>query len=185
MFLITAEEARKSVEPPRLTTLVVMPGHATVEPGKKQTFTAKGQDQHGRDMDAGTIAWSATGGTVGGDGVFQAGPDEGKFVVTATAGGVRATANVTVAKAGGLPPADEEEPPTAKETTGLSWEGKIPPQKWMNFYTKVLSKFTAGKGLTLTVRFELAGEAPIPPQKIEETKVALRELGLDDGVQLR
>jgi hypothetical protein len=53
----------------------------------------------------------------------------------------------------------------------------------MNFYTKVLSKFAASKGLKLTVRFELGGNGPISQQKIEETKVALRELGLDDGVQ--
>jgi hypothetical protein len=53
----------------------------------------------------------------------------------------------------------------------------------MNFYTKVLSKFAGSKGLRLTVRFELEGEGPISQQKIEETKVALRELGLDDQVQ--
>jgi hypothetical protein len=52
----------------------------------------------------------------------------------------------------------------------------------MNFYTKVLSKFAAGKGLKLTVRFELPADAAISPQKIEETRGALRELGLDDAV---
>jgi hypothetical protein len=35
------------------------------------------------------------------------------------------------------------------------------------------------------VRFELGGEAPISPQKIEETKVALGELGPDDDVVTR
>jgi hypothetical protein len=54
----------------------------------------------------------------------------------------------------------------------------------MNFYTKVLSKFAASKGLKLTVRFELTGDGPISPQKIEETKVALRELGLPDNINL-
>ena len=84
-------------------------------------------------------------------------------------------ARVTIA--GGTPP-----PPVPPETTGLSWQGEIPPQKWMNFYTKVLSKFAAGKGLKLTVRFELPADAAISPQKIEETRGALRELGLDDAV---
>ena len=60
----------------------------------------------------------------------------------------------------------------------------MPAQKWMNFYTKVLSKFAASKGLKLTVRFELKGDEPISPQKIEETKVALRELGLADGIDV-
>jgi len=56
-------------------------------------------------------------------------------------------------------------------------------QKWMNFYTKVLSKFAANKRLKLTVCFELEGEELISQQKIEETKVALRELGLDDRIE--
>jgi hypothetical protein len=53
----------------------------------------------------------------------------------------------------------------------------------MNFYTKVLSKFAASKGLKLTVRFELSGDGPITEQKIEETRLALRELGLDEQVR--
>jgi hypothetical protein len=52
----------------------------------------------------------------------------------------------------------------------------------MNFYTKVLSKFAASKGLKLTVRFELTADGAVTQQKIEETKVALRELGLDDSL---
>ncbi len=159
------------------------PSQTTVEPGKKQTFTAKGLDQHGQDIDAGQVAWSATGGTVGADGVFQAGPDEGSFLVTATAGSIRGTASVTVARPGVTPPLVK--PPVKQEPTGLSWEGQVPAQKWMNFYTKVLSKFAGSKGLRLTVRFDLDGDGPISPQKIEETKVALRELGLDDRIEQR
>jgi hypothetical protein len=51
------------------------------------------------------------------------------------------------------------------------------------FYTKVQSKVAVGKGLRLPVRFELAPDEPIFQQKVEETKVALRELGLNDQVQ--
>jgi hypothetical protein len=83
----------------------------------------------------------------------------------------------------GVTPLPVIKPPIKQEPTGLAWEGQVPAQKWMNFYTKVLSKFTASKGLRLTVRFELDGDGPILPQKIEETKAALRELGRDD--QLR
>ena len=64
----------------------------------------------------------------------------------------------------------------------LTWTGAVPTQKWMNFYTKVLSKFASGKGLTLTVTVEAAPEGGISSQKVEETKVALRELGLEDDV---
>jgi hypothetical protein len=53
----------------------------------------------------------------------------------------------------------------------------------MNSYTKVLSKFAAGRGLKLTVRFELSADEAISQQKIEETKVALQELGLHDDLE--
>jgi hypothetical protein len=179
MFVLTAEEAKKHVEPPRLTTLMLSPSQATVEPGKRQTFQALGLDQHGRDIDAGQVGWTATGGIVDADGVFQAGPDEGSFLVTATASGIRGTASVIVAKRGVTPPPP---PPPPPPPTGLRWEGEIPSQKWMNFYTKVLSKFAASKGLKLTVRFEVSVDGAISQQKIEEAKVALRELGLNDAV---
>jgi hypothetical protein len=47
----------------------------------------------------------------------------------------------------------------------------------MNYYTKVLSRFTASKGLKLTVRFAMSSSGTISQQSIEETKIALRELG--------
>jgi len=64
----------------------------------------------------------------------------------------------------------------------ITWNGEIPSQKWMNFYTKVLSKFAAGTGLKLTLKVEVCSNTGIPTQKVEETKVALRELGLSDKV---
>lgn len=64
----------------------------------------------------------------------------------------------------------------------ITWSGEIPAQKWMNFYTKVLSKFAAGMGLKLTLKVEVISESGIPTQKVEETKVALRELGLPDSI---
>lgn len=67
--------------------------------------------------------------------------------------------------------------------TKLTWTGTVPAQKWMNFYTKVLSKFGSGKGLKLTVSVEAAPEGGIPSQKVEETKVSLRELGMNDDLE--
>ena len=113
--------------------------------------------------------------------MFLAGQDEGNFLVTASAGEVRGTAGVTVARPGvTLPPGVN--PPPVKEVTGLSWEGEVPPQKWMNFYTKVLSKFAREKSLRLTVRVEVSSGESIPEQKLEEVKIAFRELGLSDHV---
>ena len=73
--------------------------------------------------------------------------------------------------------------PTGSTATKLTWSGEIPSQKWMNFYTKVLSKFATGSGLKLTLKVEVSSETGIPMQKVEETKVALRELGLSDKVE--
>ncbi len=62
----------------------------------------------------------------------------------------------------------------------IAWSGEIPPQKWMNFYTRVLAKFATGSGLKLSVKVEVAPDGGVSQQKIEETRAALRELGLND-----
>ncbi|HYE73118.1 MAG TPA: hypothetical protein VEF04_07305, partial [Blastocatellia bacterium] len=86
-----------------------------------------------------------------------------------------------------IPPAPDSQPPSkpASATTAarMTWTGEIPAQKWTNFYTKVLTKFSAGKGLRITLQLEIAPENGISPQKIEETRIALRELGLSDEVK--
>ena len=75
-------------------------------------------------------------------------------------------------------------PPQPEQLTfaSLAWTGEIPPQKWMNFYTKVLSKFAAAKGLKLRLTVEAKPDGGISKQKLEETKSALRELGLNDEI---
>jgi hypothetical protein len=65
----------------------------------------------------------------------------------------------------------------------LVWSGEIPHQKWMNFYTKVLSKFAAAPGMKVTLRVDVAPADGISPQKVDETRVALRELGLNDTLK--
>jgi hypothetical protein len=82
-------------------------------------------------------------------------------------------------------------PPGGTSATGTAlatriprfiWSGDVPHQKWMNFYTKVLSKFAAAGGLRLTLRVEVAPPEGVSSQKVDETRVALRELGLDDSL---
>lgn len=50
-------------------------------------------------------------------------------------------------------------------------------------YTKVLTKFAANSDLTLTLRVEAAPEGGVSDQIIEDTKLALRELGLSDDIE--
>ena len=42
------------------------------------------------------------------------------------------------------------------KTAVLRWSGEVPAQKWMNFYTKVLSRFATTKSLRLTVAVDVA-----------------------------
>jgi hypothetical protein len=64
----------------------------------------------------------------------------------------------------------------------MAWTGEVPPKKWMHFYTKVLSKFAAARGLKLKLTVEVSPEGGLSKQKLEETKSALRELGLSDNI---
>lgn len=73
---------------------------------------------------------------------------------------------------------------TSGMVTRLRWSGEVPSQKWTNFYTKVLSRFAVGKGLKLIVSAEVADPTGISQQKIDEMKVALRELGLLDDISV-
>jgi len=77
---------------------------------------------------------------------------------------------------------DQPAATTPSTAFGLTWTGEVPPLKWMNFYTKVLSKFASTRGLKLSVKFEVESEGGVSQHKIDETKSALRELGLNDDV---
>ena len=67
--------------------------------------------------------------------------------------------------------------------SGVRWTGEIPAQKWMNFYTKVLTRLGVQTGLKLTVGVEYQSAEPMSPQKVEEVRSALRELGLSDKLE--
>jgi hypothetical protein len=68
--------------------------------------------------------------------------------------------------------------PTPGVLAGFRWSGELPAQKWMNFYTKVLSRFATGDGMKLTVTVDITPTGGVPKSKVDETRVALRELGL-------
>jgi len=180
VFIITAEEAKKHIEPPRLTTLAITPEAPRVKPGGHITFQVKGFDQHGRPMSVAEPTWSAKGGQIDSKGGFEAGREEGEYLVEAAVGAVQARTTVLITKEEVPPPPP---PPPPPEVKGVRWSGEVPPQKWMNFYTKVLAKYATASGLKLTVTFEASPEGGVLPQRVEETKAALRELGLDDEVQ--
>jgi hypothetical protein len=95
-------------------------------------------------------------------------------------GTTSAPTGATTAPAGGI----SEPPAPGLEISGFRWTGEISPQKWMNFYTKVLSRFATTGGLKLSVTVEVAPPGGLTASKVEETKVALRELGISEDISV-
>lgn len=179
MFILTAEEARKCIEPPTLKYLEMRPEYAGLEPGRHLALTVRGLDQHGQEYPVEAVNWSATGGTMTPEGVFHAGDEEGEYTVSAASGTVKATVRLrierTTSETTSTPPGDSEVPPGIQ---GIHWSGTVPHQKWMNFYTKALAKFTTSGALSLKVQVDVNPAGGVSPQQMEEFKNALRELGL-------
>ena len=96
----------------------------------------------------------------------------------AKADGIEAIAEVRVST--------EEEKPKRKETDKqmICWSGDVPPQKWMNFYTKVLSRFASSPALKLTVSFEVPADPEQGKSKADDAKTGLKDLGLDDNIEI-
>jgi hypothetical protein len=170
MFVIKAEDIQ--IEEPKLTRLEVRPARVQLKPGESYNLAVQGFDQQDRPFPVGDVVWEAQGCRVDASGKIVAEEREGYYTVSARFEDLSATAEVIVAK--------EPIPPP---TEGLMWEGQVPPQKWMNFYTRVLARFATQPDLRLKIRFEVT--EGVSPQKADETRVALRELGLDeDGLQV-
>jgi len=174
VFIITSTEADKHIKPSEPSNLLISPSQVQLKPGTKQTFTGEVLDQFGKKIETGVIKWSATGGTIDQTGVFTAYEDVGNFIVTANARGFSSTAGITIAKA----------PPPIKKRNKLKWSGEVAPQKWTNFYMKVLTKLVSTGELKLSLNIESIPKDGVTDQQVEETKIALRGLGLSDNIQI-
>ena len=87
---------------PVLTTLTVTPSSVTLAPNATQQFSASGLDQYGAAIPT-TPTWTATGGSIDTNGLYQAGNAEGTFSVTATDGTINDSASVDVQVPAGAP----------------------------------------------------------------------------------
>jgi len=180
MYIIKPEEAKKHIEPPKLTKLIISPSSVTLKTSTKQSFKVVGYDQYEKPISIPKVNWSATGGSISNSGVFTAGPDEGNFFVTATLEQIEIDAQVHIVKDEIKPPPSPTPPPT--ETESVYWSGKVSNQKWTNFYMRVLSRFAVDHELDIEVNLKIHREGGVSKPKIEEMKAALRDLGLDDEV---
>lgn len=177
-FVLRAEDAQKLKEPPRLATLTIHPPHVSLKPGGQATYRSSGTDQYGQPFAIPAVEWSASSGSITPDGLFTAGTTDGQFTVHARAGGKEAIGEVRVQV--GVPERSGDKPTPVPGKRVLGWRGTVPPQKWMNFYTKVLTKFAGSPELKLEVSFEIPLDPTQAQSKLEETRTGLKELGLDD-----
>ncbi len=81
------------------------------------------------------------------------------------------------------PPVVKTEEPKL-QVQKIAWTGELPPQKWMQFYTKVLSRFVSGHKMTVSLTVEISSDSGISSQKIDDAKVALGELGLRRDIKM-
>ena len=177
MFILKAEDAQKLLEPPRLAKLIVRPEQVVLKIGEQASFSCAAVDQYGEPFTAPAVTWSATGGTVTADGLFSAGQTGGLHTVRAEAAGYESLAEVRITtKDDPLPP-----PPPPPGEQIIRWRGTVPTQKWMNFYTKVLTRFASNPRLEIEVSFKVPIEREQADSKIQETRAGLKELGLEDG----
>jgi hypothetical protein len=193
IYLIKKEDAeqykKEQEDPPRLTRLAIAPNYVTLKSNQGQTFTVKGFDQRNQDIAITNVQWTATGGTIDRQGTLIAGEISGNFTITATVGVIVSTVNYEIQKTSTVKDDDKlpPEPPIKEklpsQPTQLTWSGEVTSQKWMQFYSKVLSKFSANKDLKLTLTVNVVVEGEISEQRLEETKVSLQELGLDSDIQ--
>ena len=72
-----------------------------------------------------------------------------------------------------------------KAVAGFTWSGDVPHQKWMNFYTKVLSRFSNSGGLKIRVTVDVSPQGGVSTGSVDETRSALRELGATDEIQVK
>jgi hypothetical protein len=174
MYLLTAQDAEKYIEPPTLTLIEVSPTSVRCHPAESVRFMAKGFDQHGGPFPLDSPVWLAETGHIDVTGQFTATDSPGSCTIRAKSGAIEATAIVTIVGKDDIPP------PPPEPVAGMSWRGEIPTQKWMNFYTKVLTRFAGSPGLCVKVEFEVPASPNLTDAKRQETRIALRELGLDE-----
>jgi hypothetical protein len=172
-YVLRAEDARKYIEPPELSRLEILPASAEVQAGETLVMAVRCLDQHGGLLDTPeAVAWSASNGSIDQDGRFVA-TEPGASTIRAEIGSLSSEAHVLVQRPG------ERGEDGEGAFAGFRWEGQIPPQKWMNFYTKVLSRFASIPGLRISVRFEVPESDEAVTIDIEDARTALRELGLN------
>ena len=72
-----------------------------------------------------------------------------------------------------------------KKITSMNWEGQITSQKWMTFYTKVISKLMNAGKLDITIKLNTYNSEGISEHIQNEIKTGLRDLDSNDDLVVK
>ncbi|MEQ8850946.1 MAG: DUF499 domain-containing protein [Phycisphaerales bacterium] len=182
VVILRADDAKKLLEPPKLVKLEIQPDRYELAPGESMMCRVLGTTQYNERHDVVDPVWSATSGSIDSEGKFTAGSEEGDAKIVVRSGQIEAAVGVRLRTASVPRPGGE--PSSATGSQMLLWSGEVPAQKWMNFYTRVLSRFATTPGLKLEVTFKAAASGDQAERSLEETRNALRELGLNADARI-
>jgi hypothetical protein len=190
LAILKGEEAEnyllRITDPPKLTKLLISPPEIKLQPESQYTFTVTGQDQYDQNYPLETVTWTTTGGEISQNGVLTTGNQPGSFIITAIVNEINTEARFTVIAPKTSvtePKGDYQTTPTINQPLGIAWQGEITPQKWMQFYTKVVSSFTTNKDLNLKLEVKFSLEGELLDHQINDIKVKLSELGLKSELE--
>jgi len=187
LVLIPKELAEKELQrraiDSTVVSLVIDPDIRDLHYGEQCRFSAKAINKDGEHIPGKRIEWSATGGQISSNGEYLAGNTEGKYEIVAECDDVIARESVVIHPKGGPGPGPGPDPrPTP--ITSLRWKGTVDPLKWMNIYKRILMQVQNSGSLGVTLDIYLKNDEGISKEKIEEVKMALKELGMDDELTL-
>jgi len=178
VYIFRKEDAQKLREPPRAETLRISPSSVRLAPGAEAVFAIECLDQYGKPFEVEGVEWSSPEGVIDDSGRLEVDDFEGVFVVKARHGDLEAQVEISVTTAPPPPP-----PPPAGDRF-VHWEGDMPPQKWSQFYMKVLAGFATDEDLKLNVTFWAPATSEQAESRLNEINASLRDLGLDDDAKL-
>jgi len=113
---------------PDLSQVVVSPSSVAIATGGDRQFSATGRMLDGQETPV-EVTWSATGGQITSNGLFQAGNTAGQFhVIARHTGGFADTASVTVSGDGGQ---NSPPPPPPPPPGGVVPECDAPATEWI------------------------------------------------------
>ncbi|RME92999.1 MAG: DUF499 domain-containing protein, partial [Verrucomicrobia bacterium] len=84
---------------------------------------------------------------------------------------------------GGTVPTPPAPAPAPAKPCGFRWQGELPPRKWMNFYTAMLSHWANSPHLRVRVHIEVDPAACVGESQLAVMGQALRELGLAETIE--